>query len=73
LLVGEDGGVEVTPAGAQETRRVVTARRELLSEALADKDADRRPEVSALLTRLARELCGEPPSARADEPAAVVA
>jgi EmrB/QacA subfamily drug resistance transporter len=73
LLAGEDGGVQVTPAGSEETRRVVTARRDLLTEALADEDADRRPEVSALLTRLARELSGEPPSARADEPDAVVA
>jgi hypothetical protein len=73
LLVGEDGGVQVTAAGAEETRRVVGARRELLTEALADENADRRPEVSALLTRLARELCGEPPSARSDAPPAVVA
>jgi EmrB/QacA subfamily drug resistance transporter len=73
LLAGEDGGVAVTPAGAEETRRVVGARRELLSEALADENADRRPEVSALLTRLARELCGEPPAARSDAPPAVLA
>jgi DNA-binding MarR family transcriptional regulator len=73
LLAGEDGGVQVTPAGAEETQRVVGARRELLREALDDEDADRRPEVSALLNRLARELCGEPPSARADTAPAVVA
>jgi DNA-binding MarR family transcriptional regulator len=73
LLAGEDGGVQVTPAGTEETRRVVGARRELLTEALADENADRRPEVSALLTRLARELCGEPPSARADAAPAVLA
>jgi DNA-binding MarR family transcriptional regulator len=73
LLAGEEGGIRVTAAGAEETRRVVGARRELLVEALADGDADRRPEVAALLTRLARELCGEPPSARADTAPAVVA
>lgn len=73
LLSGEDGGLLVTPAGEAQTRRVLTARRELLSEALADEDADRRPEVSALLTRLARELCGEPPAARAEVGPAVVA
>jgi hypothetical protein len=28
---------------------------------LADEDAERRPEVDALLRRLARELAGEPP------------
>jgi len=44
-----------------------------LTEALADNDADRRPEVSALLTRLARELCGEPPAPSSDAAPAVVA
>jgi EmrB/QacA subfamily drug resistance transporter len=73
LLAGEDGGVRVTTTGEQETQRVVGARRALLTEALADGDADRRPEVSALLTRLARELCGEPPSASSDGAPAVVA
>jgi hypothetical protein len=42
---------------------VISARRELLSEALADDGAERRPELDALLQRLARELCGEPPVA----------
>ena len=73
LVAGEDGGFEVTAAGAEETRRVVGARRELLREALADEDANQRPEVSALLTRLSRELCGEPPSAGADATPTVVA
>ena len=73
LVAGGDGGVEVTPAGVEETRRVVGARRELLFEALADENADRRPEVSALLTRLARELCGEPPVPRTTAEPAVVA
>jgi EmrB/QacA subfamily drug resistance transporter len=72
LVAGEGRAAAVTAAGEDETRRVVSARRELLNEALDDGDADRRPEVSALLTRLARELCGEPPSARADAEAAVV-
>ncbi len=73
FVADDDGGVELTEAGSAESRRVVGARRELLFEALDDDDADRRPEVSALLTRLARELCGEPPSARAPAEPAVVA
>ena len=72
LIAGEDGSVQVTPAGETETRRVVDARRLVLTEALADEDADRRPEVSALLTRLSRELCGELPSARSDAAPAMV-
>ena len=51
--------------GSEQATRVVSARRELLTEALADGTADRDPEVTALLTRLARELCGEPPTATA--------
>lgn len=65
LLVGEDGEAELTPAGREHSRRLIAARRELLGKALADEDAERNPELSALLHRLARELCGEPPGARA--------
>ncbi len=61
LIIGEDGGGQLTPAGQEQAERVVSARRQLLAEALADGTADRDPEVTALLTRLARELCGEPP------------
>ena len=52
---------ELTPAGREHTERIVTARRELLTEALADDSAERDPELTPLLQRLARELCGEPP------------
>ena len=65
LIIGEDGGGQLTAAGREQATRVVTARRQLLTEALADGTADRDPEVTALLTRLARELCGEPPTATA--------
>ena len=61
LIGGEDGERQLTPSGREHTERVVTARRELLVEALADDSADRNPELAALLHRLARELCGEPP------------
>jgi hypothetical protein len=62
-----------TAAGRAESELVVSARRELLTEALADETADRRPEVAALLARLARELCGEPPSSSPDPGSRVVA
>jgi MFS family permease len=56
---------------AHHAERLLDARRELLREALADETAHRNPEVTALLQRLARELCGEPPTAHA--PTAVAA
>jgi EmrB/QacA subfamily drug resistance transporter len=68
LSAGSDGGVgdgaapQLTAAGREHAERLLTARRELLVEALADESAERRPEVLALLQRLARELCGEPPT-----------
>jgi EmrB/QacA subfamily drug resistance transporter len=61
LIAGEGGAAELTGAGREQTIRAVRARRELLIQALDDNSADRRPEVAALLQRLARELCGEPP------------
>jgi EmrB/QacA subfamily drug resistance transporter len=63
LLVGEPGHAQLTAAGRDFTDRVVGARRELLAEALADDSEPRSPELNALLQRLARELCGEPPVA----------
>jgi len=65
LLERDARAPQLTPAGREHTDRVVGARRELLGEALADEHADRHPEVAALLARLARELCGEPPLAGA--------
>jgi hypothetical protein len=41
---------------------VLSARRDLLLEALADESAQRHPEVLQLLHRLARDLSGEPPT-----------
>jgi EmrB/QacA subfamily drug resistance transporter len=61
LLAGEDGAPAVTPTGHDVTGRVVTARRELLAEALADGERERPPEIEALLHRLSRELVGERP------------
>jgi EmrB/QacA subfamily drug resistance transporter len=61
LLTGDQPTRELTAAGREHTGRLVEARRELLADALADEDAQRRPEVAQLLARLARELCGEPP------------
>jgi EmrB/QacA subfamily drug resistance transporter len=62
LVAGEDGGVaDLTPAGQALAERAIAARRELLTEVLADPRADRDPALEDLLRRLARELCGEPP------------
>jgi DNA-binding MarR family transcriptional regulator len=66
LVIGEDGARALTPAGVEHTRRLLSARCDLLSEALADGSAQHAPEVAALLLRLSRELCGEPPVAAAE-------
>jgi EmrB/QacA subfamily drug resistance transporter len=67
LLAGDGTAPELTRAGRDHAKRLLNARRELLAEALADESADRHPEVNALLRRLARELCGEPPTLGAVE------
>jgi len=69
LVDGEESALTLTAAGQEHTARLVEARRELLTEALADDSAERHPEVAKLLQRLASELCGEPPVLSA-EPAA---
>ncbi|HEX8101688.1 MAG TPA: MDR family MFS transporter [Solirubrobacteraceae bacterium] len=63
LVHGEDGALGITERGRDVTRRLVSARREILDETLADPDAGRTPEVDALLRRLSRELVGEPDAA----------
>jgi EmrB/QacA subfamily drug resistance transporter len=63
LVIGQDGARALTPAGQEHTQRLLSARCDLLSEALADGGAQRAPEVAELLARLSRELCGEPPGA----------
>jgi EmrB/QacA subfamily drug resistance transporter len=61
LVSAENGEFAITPAGHAQTDQVVAARRELLAETIARYDPERRPEVEALLRRLARELVGERP------------
>jgi EmrB/QacA subfamily drug resistance transporter len=63
LVASSDGDGALTAAGQDLATRAVAARRELLTEALADETATREPAVEALLRRLARELAGEPPGA----------
>jgi EmrB/QacA subfamily drug resistance transporter len=60
LVTGEDG-VGLTASGQTLAGRAIAARRELLTEALADESAHRDPEVDRLLHRLACELAGDPP------------
>ena len=61
LVAGEDGAPAVTSTGHDVTGRVVSARREMLAEALADAGRERPPELETLLHRLSRELVGERP------------
>jgi EmrB/QacA subfamily drug resistance transporter len=63
LIYGEDGARGLTASGRECVERAIAARRELLTEALADESARRQPEVDDLLHRLARELAGDPPIA----------
>jgi MFS family permease len=57
-MLGEDG---LTPLGHASSQRLIAARRDLLAELVAEPAADRRPELDALIERLARELVGERP------------
>ncbi|HXB66242.1 MAG TPA: DHA2 family efflux MFS transporter permease subunit [Solirubrobacteraceae bacterium] len=72
LSAGNGEPAHVTAAGRDYTERLIGARCDLLAEALADDDAQRRPEVLGLLRRLAGELCGEPPTHAAVDGGAVM-
>jgi MFS family permease len=61
LIAGDDGARGLTETGQTLAERAIAARRELLTETLADETARIDPAVEALLHRLARELAGEPP------------
>jgi EmrB/QacA subfamily drug resistance transporter len=65
LVAGDDGARGLTDAGQTLAERAIAARRELLTETLADETARRDPAVDDLLRRLARELAGEPPKLNA--------
>jgi EmrB/QacA subfamily drug resistance transporter len=51
----------LTPAGVAFADQLVSARRDVLRDRLADPTAERAPEVQDLLERLSRELVGERP------------
>ncbi len=70
---GDRAPARLTALGHEHAERLVGARCELLVDALADDGAQRRPEVLELLQRLARELCGEPPTLRAGDGRAALA
>jgi DNA-binding MarR family transcriptional regulator len=61
LVAGEQVVPALTAAGRRLADRALAARRELLTEALADDSADRDPAVEELMQRLSRELCGDRP------------
>jgi EmrB/QacA subfamily drug resistance transporter len=65
LVARDEGDAGLTPSGQTLAERAIAARRELLSETLADTSADRDPAVTDLLERLAKELAGEPPRSSA--------
>jgi hypothetical protein len=55
-----DGEERLTLSGREAAVRAVAAREEQLHGVLHDSEAERDPEVTELLHRLARELAGEP-------------
>jgi EmrB/QacA subfamily drug resistance transporter len=57
-LVADDA---LTPTGVAFADQLVSARRDVLCDRLADPAAERAPEVQDLLERLSRELVGERP------------
>jgi EmrB/QacA subfamily drug resistance transporter len=63
LVEGDGVQARLTPAGVALADQIVSARHEELCAALADRDAEREPEVQQLLQRLCVELSGEPPAA----------
>ena len=54
-------GEQLTPAGVATADQILSARREELQALLADHGAEREPEVTELLRRMAVELAGERP------------
>jgi EmrB/QacA subfamily drug resistance transporter len=58
-LLGDDE--RLTPAGVATADQILSARREELHALLADHGAQREPEVTELLQRMAVELAGERP------------
>ncbi len=61
LVAEDDGAPGLTTDGEAFAERAIAARKELLAETLADDEAQRDPELDALLHRLAGELAGEHP------------
>jgi hypothetical protein len=56
----DDRDPGLTSNGRSLAEPAIAARREMLSEALADRSADRDPAVTDLVERLAHDLAGEP-------------
>ena len=56
-----DGDERLTPLGVATADQILSARREELRALLADHGAQREPEVTQLLERMALELAGERP------------
>jgi hypothetical protein len=61
LVEDAPAGAVLTPAGLAVADQLVSARRDELSEMLADHSGQREPEVQQLLERLSVELSGARP------------
>ena len=63
-----DGRVQLTEQGEATASRLITARRDALSELVQDWDPEKNAELAQLLTRLARYLSeGRAPASAAPE------
>ncbi|MBV9773131.1 MAG: hypothetical protein JO040_04240 [Gemmatimonadetes bacterium] len=60
---GRDVRRELTPRGCEVLERLVTARRERLSELLSDWTPEQREELTEVLRRLSRDLVPDAPRA----------
>ena len=58
--VGVDGRVNLTDEGEAAATRLVTARRDALSELVQDWNPEQHAELAQLLTRLARHVAEGP-------------
>jgi EmrB/QacA subfamily drug resistance transporter len=68
---GVDGRVNLTSEGEEAATRLVTARRDALSDLVKDWDPEQHAELAQMLTRLARQLAEGPapvPAAAAHAP-----
>ena len=69
LLAGRDGEAQITRRDVEHTQRIVTARRELLDEALGDPEAQRGPSCLPSCTAWLASCAASRLTARRPRPA----